>query len=163
MYASSHNKLLIMSFNVEKMPFSYTNFREKKNLLNVGGGGTSPPTPSPRSVASLPRFASPPFPLLKNPCYASARCLPPCVDDPLYATAQSLDAHRAHPARSLRSLALPPSLPPVEKSWLRQCSVPPPPCVDDPLYATAQSLDAHRANPARSLRSLALPPLPSPC
>ena len=52
----------------------------------------------PRSVASLPRFATPPFPLLKNPGYASARCPPPpqCVDDPLYATAQSLNAHRAH-------------------------------------------------------------------
>ena len=42
-----------------------------------------------------------------------------------------------------------PSLPPVEKSWLRQCSVPPPPqCVDDPLYATAQSLRAHSTHKA---------------
>ena len=50
----------------KKMPFSYTNFLKWE-------GGLPPPTPFPRSVASLPRFAPP---LLKNPDYATgAECI----------------------------------------------------------------------------------------
>ena len=59
-----------MAFNVQEVPFSYTNF-QKKTLPTVGGG--TPSQTLPRSVTSFPRFNLPPPPLLKkNHGYASA-------------------------------------------------------------------------------------------
>ena len=43
----------------KKIQFSYSNKKNKKNLPTVGGGD-DPSTPSPRLVASLPRFTPPP-------------------------------------------------------------------------------------------------------
>ena len=65
---TSHNYPLIMSFNVEEMPFSYTNFQ--KISLPWEGGHPSP-TPSPCSVASLPRFDPPYWKILATPLLIS--------------------------------------------------------------------------------------------
>ena len=62
----------------KKMPFSYPIFFSFENLPTVGGrggGGGSKPTPSPRSVASLPRFAPAP-PVEKSWLY---QCVCVCV------------------------------------------------------------------------------------
>ena len=53
---------LIMPFNVQEMPFSYTNFQ--KNLPTVGGGDT--PLPLPRVAPSHITA-----PLRLNPGYAT--------------------------------------------------------------------------------------------
>ena len=57
-----------MTFNVQKNAILiHENFNQK---ISLPWEGDPPPTPSFRSVASLPRFAPPP-PLLKNPGYAN--------------------------------------------------------------------------------------------
>ena len=54
-----------MAFNVHENAVFIPKFSTTKNLPTVGGGNPPPPppTPSPRLVASLPRFG----PLLTNP------------------------------------------------------------------------------------------------
>ena len=59
-YMSLHiTNPLIMAFNVQERSFSYTNFQQQKSPYR----GRGKPTPSPRAVASLPRFGPP----LTNP------------------------------------------------------------------------------------------------
>ena len=62
-YATSHNRPLIMTFNVQKRPFWYTKF--PKNLPIVGGGHPLP-TPPPSG-----RFAPSQWPPLTNPGYTT--------------------------------------------------------------------------------------------
>ena len=65
-YATSHNlppPPIVMAFMCKKMLFSYTNYHHTQKKISYRGRGNPPPTPSPRSVASLPRFGHP----LTNP------------------------------------------------------------------------------------------------